>query len=36
MLKAEFSNIMAGKAKKGAIPPLWDGHAGDGIARIIG
>ena len=34
-LKAEFSSIMAGRGKKGMIPPLWDGHAGDRIAQII-
>lgn len=35
-LKKELRNILAGKAKKGAIPPLWDGHAGDRIASILG
>ena len=34
-LDAELANILAGKAKKGAIPPLWDGHAGDRIAGIL-
>ena len=34
-LDAELGNILAGKGKKGAIPPLWDGHAGERIARLI-
>ena len=34
-LQAELSKILAGKAKKGAIPPLWDGHAGERIAEIL-
>ena len=34
-LRAELSNILAGRAKKGAIPQLWDGRAGDRIARIL-
>ena len=31
----ELSRINAGKAKKGTIPPLWDGHAGERIAEIL-
>ena len=27
--------ILEGKAKKGVIPPLWDGHAAERIAAII-
>ncbi len=27
-LRAELALVMAGKQKKGTIPPLWDGHAG--------
>jgi len=34
-LDAELKNILAGKAKRGLIPPLWDGHTGERIARII-
>ena len=34
-LTAELRNILTGNAKKGAIPPLWDGHAGDRIAGIL-
>jgi len=33
-LRAELSRILAGQAKKGTIPPLWDGHAGERIAAI--
>jgi UDP-N-acetylglucosamine 2-epimerase (non-hydrolysing) len=35
-LRLELSNILAGKSKKGVIPPLWDGHAGDRLADILG
>jgi UDP-N-acetylglucosamine 2-epimerase (non-hydrolysing) len=34
-LDDELANILKGNAKKGIIPPLWDGHAGDRIADII-
>jgi UDP-N-acetylglucosamine 2-epimerase (non-hydrolysing) len=34
-LDSELQNILAGKAKKGSVPPLWDGHAGDRIAQIL-
>jgi UDP-N-acetylglucosamine 2-epimerase (non-hydrolysing) len=34
-LDAELGNILAGKAKKGAVPPLWDGHTGERIAQIL-
>jgi UDP-N-acetylglucosamine 2-epimerase (non-hydrolysing) len=34
-LRAELSLVLAGKAKKGTVPPLWDGHAGDRIADIL-
>lgn len=34
-LVRELNNILAGKGKKGVIPPLWDGHAGDRIADIL-
>jgi UDP-N-acetylglucosamine 2-epimerase (non-hydrolysing) len=34
-LDSELRNILAGKAKKGTIPPLWDGHAGDRIAAVL-
>jgi UDP-N-acetylglucosamine 2-epimerase (non-hydrolysing) len=34
-LHSELSRIVAGDAKRGEIPPLWDGHAGERIARIV-
>ncbi|MGB8987983.1 MAG: UDP-N-acetylglucosamine 2-epimerase (non-hydrolyzing) [Candidatus Sulfotelmatobacter sp.] len=34
-LSVELSKILAGKAKKGTIPPLWDGHAGERIADVL-
>jgi UDP-N-acetylglucosamine 2-epimerase (non-hydrolysing) len=34
-LSSELSKLVAGKAKKGTIPPLWDGHAGERIADIL-
>lgn len=34
-LVAELERIVKGKHKKGAIPPLWDGRAGDRIADIL-
>jgi UDP-N-acetylglucosamine 2-epimerase (non-hydrolysing) len=34
-LRAELSRVLAGQAKKGTIPPLWDGHAGERIAALL-
>ena len=34
-LRSELARILAGQAKKGTIPPLWDGHAGERIAAIL-
>ncbi|MGB8580383.1 MAG: UDP-N-acetylglucosamine 2-epimerase (non-hydrolyzing) [Candidatus Sulfotelmatobacter sp.] len=34
-LSLELSKILAGKGKKGTIPPLWDGHAGERIADVL-
>jgi UDP-N-acetylglucosamine 2-epimerase (non-hydrolysing) len=34
-LRAELSRVLGGKAKKGTVPPLWDGHAGERIADIL-
>jgi UDP-N-acetylglucosamine 2-epimerase (non-hydrolysing) len=34
-LQPELALILAGKGKKGEIPPLWDGHASERIAREI-
>ena len=34
-LRTEFTKILDGRQKKGASPPLWDGHAGERMARIL-
>jgi len=34
-LNSELSKILAGNAKRGMIPPLWDGRASERIADII-
>jgi len=34
-LRSELSKILAGNAKRGTIPPLWDGRASDRIADVI-
>ena len=34
-LRTEVTKILDGREKKGAIPPLWDGHAGERIAWIL-
>jgi UDP-N-acetylglucosamine 2-epimerase (non-hydrolysing) len=34
-LKVELRKVLDGKAKSGAIPPLWDGKAGERIAKIL-
>jgi UDP-N-acetylglucosamine 2-epimerase (non-hydrolysing) len=34
-LEQEVDAILAGKAKKGQIPPLWDGQAAERIADIL-
>jgi UDP-N-acetylglucosamine 2-epimerase (non-hydrolysing) len=34
-LNYELGKILAGEAKKGVIPPLWDGQAGARIGRVI-
>jgi UDP-N-acetylglucosamine 2-epimerase (non-hydrolysing) len=34
-LRTELANILAGKAKNGTVPPLWDGHAGERIADVL-
>ena len=34
-LSAELSKVLEGKAKKGTVPPLWDGKAGERIADVI-
>lgn len=34
-LVGEIESILAGRGKKGTIPPLWDGHAGERIADVL-
>jgi UDP-N-acetylglucosamine 2-epimerase (non-hydrolysing) len=34
-LRSEFEKILEGKGKKSTIPPLWDGHAGERVARVL-
>ena len=34
-LRSELSRVLAGQAKKGTIPPLWDGQAGERIAALL-
>lgn len=34
-LRAELAQILAGKGKKGTVPPLWDGKAGERIAALL-
>jgi UDP-N-acetylglucosamine 2-epimerase (non-hydrolysing) len=34
-LRAELQKVLAGKAKKGTVPPLWDGHTGERIADVL-
>jgi UDP-N-acetylglucosamine 2-epimerase (non-hydrolysing) len=34
-LRTELARVLSGKAKKGSVPPLWDGHAGERIAEIL-
>jgi UDP-N-acetylglucosamine 2-epimerase (non-hydrolysing) len=34
-LRMQISKILAGEPKPGAIPPLWDGRAGERIAEVL-
>jgi UDP-N-acetylglucosamine 2-epimerase (non-hydrolysing) len=34
-LEDEVARVLSGQAKKGSIPPLWDGHAAERIAEIV-
>ncbi len=34
-LRAEVAKILRGEGKRGQVPPLWDGRAGERIAAII-
>jgi UDP-N-acetylglucosamine 2-epimerase (non-hydrolysing) len=35
LLNSELAKVLEGKAKKGSIPPLWDGRAGERIAEVL-
>jgi UDP-N-acetylglucosamine 2-epimerase (non-hydrolysing) len=35
LLKAELRKVLEGKARRGSIPPLWDGQAAERIADIL-
>jgi UDP-N-acetylglucosamine 2-epimerase (non-hydrolysing) len=35
-LRAELLKVVSGNNKKGSVPPLWDGHAGERIAAALG
>jgi UDP-N-acetylglucosamine 2-epimerase (non-hydrolysing) len=34
-LRTELSRVLAGQQKKGVVPPLWDGRAGERIADVL-
>jgi len=34
-LRAEAGRILSGAGKKGQVPPLWDGHAAERIAKAL-
>ena len=34
-LKQAVRDVLDGRGKRGTIPPLWDGHAGESIAEVI-
>jgi len=34
-LRRELSRVLGGSVKKGTVPPLWDGRAGERIADIL-
>jgi UDP-N-acetylglucosamine 2-epimerase (non-hydrolysing) len=34
-LRFELASVLEGKTKKGSIPPLWDGYAGERIAEAL-
>jgi UDP-N-acetylglucosamine 2-epimerase (non-hydrolysing) len=35
LLDSELTRILEGGAKKGSIPPLWDGRASERIVRAL-
>jgi UDP-N-acetylglucosamine 2-epimerase (non-hydrolysing) len=34
-LKPTLDKLFAGEWKRGAIPPLWDGHTGERIVAVL-
>jgi len=34
-LQEETQRVLAGAARRGTTPPLWDGHAAERIAAIM-
>jgi UDP-N-acetylglucosamine 2-epimerase (non-hydrolysing) len=34
-LRSELFRVLAGQAKTGTVPPLWDGYAGERIAALL-
>lgn len=34
-LQQELMAVLEGRGKKGSVPPLWDGHAGERIAQVL-
>jgi UDP-N-acetylglucosamine 2-epimerase (non-hydrolysing) len=34
-LITEVKRIVRGERKRGQVPPLWDGHAAERIAKVI-
>lgn len=34
-LREEISKVLGGNAKKGTVPPLWDGRSGERIAEVL-
>ena len=34
-LRLELTRVLNGEGKKGTVPALWDGHAGERIADVL-
>jgi UDP-N-acetylglucosamine 2-epimerase (non-hydrolysing) len=34
-IRTEVEKVLNGSGKKGTVPPLWDGHAGERIASVL-
>lgn len=34
-MRLELAKVLSGKAKRGSVPPLWDGHAAERIAEVV-